>query len=445
MEMGGKGFQVVEEGRDRLFGLAEEAYKSAIGDPGMRRDCLRVAIEAWNQCNEDPGTEPVERHWLSIDLGIEIYMSDNQIVEWTAQALTNVASGTSEHTRVVIEHGVVPKLVLLLSSAYDDVRYQRMLVRDGEAGPCTVEGGMCKLKGGLFWKFVLVNMRISGEVHAVTAFGWAAGDQSDILSPFKLSRRHEIVGVVTEIGCKVQKFKVGDKVGVTGLVGACHSCDNCTNNLENYYPKLIETYNGTYHDGTTTYGGYSDHMVTNEHYVIRIPENMPLDAAAPLLCAGITTCSPLKYFELGKPGMHVGVVGLGGLGHVGVKFAKALGAKAAMRTMDGILDTVSPVHPLLPLIGLLKSHGKLIMLSAPDKPLELPVFPLLMGRKLVAGSLIGGLKEVQEMIDFAAKHNITADIEVIRMDYVNTAMERLTKSDVKYRFVIDVANTLKAI
>ncbi|CAL5342103.1 unnamed protein product [Camellia sinensis] len=376
----------------------------------------------------------------------------------------------------------------------------------------------------------------AGEVHAVTAFGWAAGDQSGILSPFKFSRSgqrgedvaqsvvlwhqyntlilpgHEIVGVVTEIGCKVQKFKVGDKVGVTGLVGACHSCDNCTNNLENYCPKLIETYNGTYHDGTTTYGGYSDHMVTNEHYVIHIPENMPLDAAAPLLCAWITTYSPLKYFELGKPGMHVGVVGLGGVGHVGVKFAKALGAKvtlistspnkkkeaiehlgvdsflicqdsdqmqAAMGTMDGILDTISTVHPLLPLIGLLKSHGKLIMLGAPDKPLELPIFPLLMGihfditillysfkvgrnqncpvesisnmecemtgRKLVAGSLTGVLKEAQEMIDFAAKHNITADIEVIPMDYVNTAMERLTKSDVKYRFAIDVANTLKAI
>ncbi|CAL5403144.1 unnamed protein product [Camellia sinensis] len=186
---------------------------------------------------------------------------------------------------------------------------------------------------------------------------------------------------------------------------------------------------------------------------------MPLDAAAPLLCAGITTYSPLKYFELGKPGMHVGVVGLGGLGHVGVKFAKALGAKVtlistspnkkkkaiehlgadsfltAMGTMDGILDTVSAVHPLPPLIGLLKSHGKLIMLGAPDKPLELPVFPLLMGRKLVAGSLTGGLEEAQEMIDFAAKHNIIADIEVIPMDYVNTAIERLTKSDVKYRLL----------
>ncbi|CAL5406006.1 unnamed protein product [Camellia sinensis] len=353
------------------------------------------------------------------------------------------------------------------------------------------------------------------EVHPVKSFGWAARDHSGILSPFTFSRRatgaedvrfkvlycgichtdlhrikndwggsnypllpgHEVVGVVTEVGSKVQKFKIGDKVGVGCLVGACHSCDNCANDLENYCPKRVPTYNGTYHDGTTTYGGYSDHMVTNEHFVVRIPENIPLDAAAPLLCAGITTYSPLKYFELGKPGMHVGVVGLGGLGHVGVKFAKALGAKvtvistspnkkkeaiehlgadsflvsrdpdqmqAAMGTMDGILDTVSAVHPLMPLLGLLKSHGKLIMLGAPNKPLDLPAFPLLMGRKLVAGSAIGGLKETQEMIDFAAKHNITADIEIISMDYVNTAMERLEKVDVKYRFVIDVANTLKA-
>ncbi|CAL5406007.1 unnamed protein product [Camellia sinensis] len=391
------------------------------------------------------------------------------------------------------------------------------------------------------------------EVHAVTAFGWAARDQSGILSPFKFSRRatggedvrlkvlycgichtdlhrikndwgdsnypllpgetgdedvrfkvlycgichtdlhrikndwggsiypllpgHEIVGVVTEVGSKVQKFKVGDKVGVGTLIGACHSCNSCASDLENYCSKKISTFYGTYHDGTTIYGGYSDHMVTNEHYVVRIPENLPLDAAASLLCAGITTYSPLRYFELDKPGMHVGVVGLGGLGHVGVKFAKAFGAKvtvistspnkrkeaiehlgadsfldsrdpdqmrAAMGTMDGILDIVSAVHPLLPLIGLLKSHGKLIMLGGPDKPLELPVFPLLMGRKLVAGSACGGLKETQEMINFAAKHNITADIEVIPMDYVNTAMERLAKGDVKYRFVIDVANTLKA-
>ncbi|XP_057500505.1 probable mannitol dehydrogenase [Actinidia eriantha] len=348
----------------------------------------------------------------------------------------------------------------------------------------------------------------------VQAFGWAARDTSGVLSPFKFSRRatgdedvtfkvlycgichsdlhqiknewggtnypclpgHEIVGVVTEVGTKVNKFKVGDRVGVGCMVGSCHTCEDCSNHLENYCPKMVQTYNSTYYDGTPTYGGYSDLMVVDEHFVIAIPENLPLDACAPLLCAGITTYSPLRHFGLDREGMHVGVVGLGGLGHAAVKFAKAFGVKvtvistspgkkqeaterlgadsflvsrdpdqmqAAMGTMDGIIDTVSAQHPLLPLIGLLKSHGKLVMVGAPEKPLELPVFPLLMGRKIVAGSCIGGIKETQEMIDFAAKHNITADIELIPMDYVNTAMERLVKADVRYRFVIDIGNTLK--
>ncbi|KAM1349749.1 hypothetical protein EV1_003767 [Malus domestica] len=261
------------------------------------------------------------------------------------------------------------------------------------------------------------------------------------------------------------------------MVGSCKSCESCSNNLENYCPKSILTYGSKYYDGTTTYGGYSNIMVANEHFVVRIPDNIPLDGAAPLLCAGITTYSPLRYFGLDKPCMHVGVVGLGGLGHVAVKFAKAMGVKvtvistspskkdeaiehlcadsflvsrnedqmqAAMGTLDGIIDTVSALHPLLPLIGLLKSHGKLVMVGAPEKPLELPVFPLLVGRKIVASSTIGGMKETQEMIDFASKHNITADIEVIPMDYVNTAMERLLKADVRYRFVIDIGNTLKS-
>ncbi|XP_061345864.1 probable mannitol dehydrogenase isoform X2 [Gastrolobium bilobum] len=350
--------------------------------------------------------------------------------------------------------------------------------------------------------------------HPRKAFGWAARDPSGLLSPFNFSRRetgakdvtfkvlycgichsdlhkvknewgnstyplvpgHELVGIVTEVGSKVEKFKVGDKVGVGCLVDSCRSCQNCADNLENYCPKFTLTYDDKYIDGTTTYGGYSDFMVTDEHFVIRIPDNLPLDAAAPLLCAGITVYSPLRYYGLDKPGLHVGVVGLGGLGHTAVKFAKAFGAnvtvistspnkkeeaiehlgadsflisrdqdqmQAAMGTLDGIIDTVSAVHPLLPLIGLLKSHGKLVMLGAPEKPLELSVFPLLMGRKMVAGSLIGGLKETQEMIDFAAKHNVKPDIEVIPIDYVNTAMERLLKADVKYRFVIDIGNTLK--
>ncbi|KAJ8765679.1 hypothetical protein K2173_014801 [Erythroxylum novogranatense] len=353
------------------------------------------------------------------------------------------------------------------------------------------------------------------KVQAKQATGWAARGQSGVLSPFKFSRRatgekdvtfkvlycgichsdlhmvknewgtstyplvpgHEIVGVVTEVGSKVEKFKVGDKVGVGCMVGSCHSCDNCKNDLENYCPKMILTYSAKYYDETTTYGGYSDLMVADEHFVVRIPDNLPLDAGAPLLCAGITVYSPLRYYGLDKPGMHVGVVGLGGLGHVAVKFAKAMGVKvtvistspnkkqeaiehlaadsflvsrdqdqmqAAQGTMDGIIDTVSAVHPLLPLIGLLKSHGKLVMVGAPERPLELPVFPLLMGRKVVGGSCIGGMKETQEMVDFAAKHNIVADIEVIPIDHVNTAMDRLVKADVRYRFVIDIGNSMKS-
>nr|UTS82998.1 cinnamyl alcohol dehydrogenase 3 [Phryma leptostachya] len=350
--------------------------------------------------------------------------------------------------------------------------------------------------------------------HPVKAFGWAARDTSGVFSPYKFSRRatsehdvqfkvlycgvchsdlhmvknewgvtqypivpgHEIVGVVTEVGSKVEKFKVGDKVGVGCLVGSCRECDQCGNDLENYCSKQILTYSAAYTDGTITYGGYSDLMVADEHFVIRWPENFPLDIGAPLLCAGITTYSPLRYFGLDKPGLSVGVVGLGGLGHVAVKFARAFGTKvtvistslskkkeaienlgadnflvsrdqeqmqAAVGTLDGIIDTVSATHPLPPLLSLLKPHGKLILVGAPEKPLELPVFPMIMGRKSVSGSGIGGLKETQEMIDFAAKHNILPDVEIIPIDYVNTAMERLLKSDVKYRFVIDIAKSIK--
>ncbi|WCJ30895.1 cinnamyl-alcohol dehydrogenase [Euphorbia peplus] len=351
--------------------------------------------------------------------------------------------------------------------------------------------------------------------HPREAIGWAARDSSGILSPFKFSRRvtgdkdvsfkvlycgmchsdlhmvknewgasiyplvpgHEIVGVVTEVGSNVEKFKVGDKVGVGCMVGSCRSCEQCNNNVENYCPQMILTYASKYYDGTVTYGGYSDIMVADEHFIVSIPDNMPLDAAAPLLCAGITVYSPLKYYGLDKSGMHLGVVGLGGLGHVAVKFAKTMGLKVtvistspnkkeeaieklgadlflvsrdqdqmkeAVGTMDGIIDTVSAMHPLMPLLNLLKPHGKMVLVGAPEKPLELPAFTLLAKRKMIAGSGIGGMKETQEMINFAAEHGITADIEVIPIDYVNTAMDRLLKADVRYRFVIDIANTLKS-
>lgn len=296
-------------------------------------------------------------------------------------------------------------------------------------------------------------------------------------SIYPLVPGHEVSGEVTKVGSMVTKFKVGDKVGVGCMVGSCHSCQSCGDDLENYCSKMILTYGAKNIDGTITYGGYSDTMVADEHFLIRIPDALPLDAAAPLLCAGITVYSPLKYFGLNKPGLHVGVVGLGGLGHMAVKFGKAFGAnvtvistspnkkkeaiehlgadsfvvsheqdqmQAVMDTLDGIIDTVSALHPLMPLMGLLKNHGKLVMVGAPEKPLELPAFSLIGGRKIIGGSMIGGIKETQEMIDFAAKHDVKPDIEVIPIDYVNSAMDRLLKADVKYRFVIDIGNTLKA-
>ncbi|KAA8546667.1 hypothetical protein F0562_003102 [Nyssa sinensis] len=259
------------------------------------------------------------------------------------------------------------------------------------------------------------------QEHPVKAFGWAARDQSGVLSPFKFSRRangekdvtfkvlycgichsdlhtiknewggalHEIVGVVTEVGSKVQKFKVGDKVGVGCMVGACHSCDSCASDHENYCPKVIFTYNGTYYDGSPTQGGYSNIMVAKEHFVVRIPDNMPLDAGAPLLCAGITVYSPLKYFGLDKPGMHVGVVGLGGLGHVAVKFAKAFGVKVTVISTSPNKKDEALKH--LGADSFLVSRDPNQIQAAlgtmDDRPLELPVMPLLMGRKIVAGSL----------------------------------------------------------
>ncbi|MED6153542.1 putative mannitol dehydrogenase 3, partial [Stylosanthes scabra] len=166
--------------------------------------------------------------------------------------------------------------------------------------------------------------------HPRKAFGWAARDSSGLLSPFNFSRRHEVVGIVEEVGSNVRKFKVGDKVGVGYFVESCRSCQNCIDNLENYCSKSILTQVGKHIDGTTTYGGYSDSMVVDEHFVIRIPEGLPLDAAAPLLCAGVTVYSPMKYYGLDKPGLHVGVVGLDGLGHMAVKFAKAHGLKVTV-------------------------------------------------------------------------------------------------------------------
>ncbi|KAL6659294.1 hypothetical protein ACP70R_003334 [Stipagrostis hirtigluma subsp. patula] len=287
---------------------------------------------------------------------------------------------------------------------------------------------------------------------------------------------HEIAGVVTEVGKNVTKFKAGDRVGVGCLVNSCQSCDRCAEGFENHCRGIIFTYNSVDRDGTVTYGGYSTNVVVHERFVVRFPEGMPLDQGAPLLCAGITVYSPMKYHGLNVPGKHVGVLGLGGLGHVAVKFGKAFGMKvtvissspgkkqealerlgadafvvsknademkAATGTMDGIVNTVSANIPLAPLMALLKPNGKMIMVGLPEKPLEIPPFDLIMWNKTLAGSFIGGLRDTQEMIDLAAKHGVTADIEVVGADYVNTALERLVKADVRYRFVIDIGNTLK--
>ncbi|CAA7393937.1 unnamed protein product [Spirodela intermedia] len=292
-----------------------------------------------------------------------------------------------------------------------------------------------------------------------------------------LCRRHEIVGVVTEVGSRVEKFKVGDKVGVGCMVSSCRSCESCEQGFENDCAAWVLTYGSIDRDGTMTYGGFSDVLVADEHFVVRFPDHLPMDGAAPLLCAGITVYSPMKQFGLNEPGKHLGIVGLGGLGHIAVKFAKAFGMKAtvittspskereaidkfradsflvsrsldqmeaAAGTMDGIIDTVAAIHPLGPLFSLMKNGGNLILMGMPDKPLKLPAFSAIRGRKKLAGSCIGGMRDTQEMLDFAGKHEITANVEVIPMEYVSTAMERLAKNDIKYRFVIDVANTLKA-
>ncbi|KAI7991983.1 putative mannitol dehydrogenase [Camellia lanceoleosa] len=286
---------------------------------------------------------------------------------------------------------------------------------------------------------------------------------------------HEMVGVVTQVGCKVNKFKVGDNAAVGGTVSSCGKCSSCGDDLENYCAKAGHAFTFFEGEEEKNYGGFSNIFVVNEHFAVWFPDSVSPEGVAPLLCGGITVYSPMKYFGLSEAGKHLGVVGLGGLGHLAVKFAKAFGMKvtvistspnkkeeaierfgadsfvistdamqmqAAMGTMDGILDTVSGLHPLSPLIGLLKCNGKIIVLGGTD--LELPVIPLLVGRKLIAGSISGGLKETQEMIDFAAKHNIVADVEVIPIDYVNTAMKRLAKGDIRYRFVIDIGNTLTA-
>jgi uncharacterized zinc-type alcohol dehydrogenase-like protein len=287
---------------------------------------------------------------------------------------------------------------------------------------------------------------------------------------------HEIVGRVTEVGSAVTKFKRGDTVGVGCLVDSDRTCPDCQAGLEQFCPNMVLTYGGPDKHGTApvTYGGYSESVVVDERFVLRIPDNLELAAAAPLLCAGITTYSPMRHWGVG-PGKKVGVVGLGGLGHMAVKFARAFGAHVIVFTtseskkedalrlgahevvlsrnademqkhagsFDFILDAVAAEHDINAYINLLGRDGNLTMVGAPEKPLSVAVFGLIFGRKSFSGSPIGGLVETQEMLDFCGEQNITADVEMIPIQKINEAYERMVKSDVRYRFSIDMAS-LKA-
>lgn len=287
---------------------------------------------------------------------------------------------------------------------------------------------------------------------------------------------HEIIGRVTQVGGEVTRHKVGDLVGVGCMVDADLDCPLCRQGMEQFSPTMTMTYNSPdKHLGGVTYGGYSESIVVRDHFVVKVPESLDPAAAAPLLCAGITTYSPLRHWKVG-PGMKVGVVGLGGLGHMGVKFAKAMGAHVvvitsspskkedalrlgadevivssdanAMQKMafsfNFILDAVSADHDINSLIGLLTVDGCLTLVGAPEKPLALSSFGLLFGRKSVAGSLIGGIPETQEMMDFCGQHGIVSDVEIIPIQKINEAYERMLKSDVKYRFSIDMASLREA-
>ncbi|MGZ3772552.1 MAG: NAD(P)-dependent alcohol dehydrogenase [Pseudobdellovibrionaceae bacterium] len=287
---------------------------------------------------------------------------------------------------------------------------------------------------------------------------------------FPMVPGHEIVGKVTAVGSKVTKFKIGDLAGVGCMVDSCLECSSCKEGLEQFCQNgMTGTYNGKEKDGSPTYGGYSKAIVTREEFCLKISSTLNLAAVAPLLCAGITTYSPLRHWKV-SAGQKVGIVGLGGLGHMAVKFAKALQAKvivfttsaskvedakrlgaheviissdikqmkAHMNSFDFILDTVSAPHDYNLYLSMLHRDGKMVLVGLPDKPQELYAGSLIMGRRSLSGSLIGGIAETQEMLDFCAKNGIVSDIELIPIQKINEAYERMLKNDVKYRFVIDM-------
>ncbi|GAB2951891.1 MULTISPECIES: NAD(P)-dependent alcohol dehydrogenase [Streptomyces] len=314
---------------------------------------------------------------------------------------------------------------------------------------------------------VLIDIKFAGICHSdihQAREGWGE-------AIFPMVPGHEIAGVVEAVGSGVTKFAVGDRVGVGCMVDSCRECENCRAGLEQYCLQgNVGTYNALDKNGEPTYGGYSEKIVVDEAFTVRIPEGVALDEAAPLLCAGITTYSPLKHWNAG-PGKKVAIVGLGGLGHMGVKLAHALGAEVTVLsqslrkredglklgadhyyatsdpetfkelrgTFDLILSTVSAPLNLDAYLSLLKTDGAFVNVGAPEEPVALNLFSVIGGRKTLAGSGIGGIRETQEMLDFCAEHGLGAEIELIRADQINEAYERVLASDVRYRFVIDTA------
>ncbi|CAN6317740.1 unnamed protein product [Urochloa humidicola] len=294
-------------------------------------------------------------------------------------------------------------------------------------------------------------------------------------SKYPLVPGHEIVGVVTEVDSDVEGFKVGDHVGVGTYVNSCRDCENCNSSLENYCPKLVYTFNGIDTDGTVTKGGYSTHIVVHERYCYKIPDGYPLAKAAPLLCAGITVYTPMIRHNMNQPGKSLGVIGLGGLGHMAVKFGKAFGLKVTVfsrseskrdeaisvlgadnfvissntqhmeslkNSLHFIIDTASGDHPFDPYLSLLKVGGVMAMVCFPSE-IKLHPASLNLGARTLSGSLVGGTKDIQEMVNFCAANKIYPEIEIIKIDYINEALTRLVNRDVKYRFVIDIENSFK--
>ncbi|MDE1871847.1 MAG: NAD(P)-dependent alcohol dehydrogenase [Thaumarchaeota archaeon] len=289
-------------------------------------------------------------------------------------------------------------------------------------------------------------------------------------SKFPMVPGHEITGTVLQVGPQVTRYKAGDRVGVGCFVNSCRKCGPCSKNLEQYCTEgMVTTYNGTEKDGTPTQGGYSNKIVVDENYVLSIPNNLPLDKAAPLLCAGITLYSPLVHWKAG-PGKKVAIIGLGGIGHMGVKLAHALGAEVTVLShslkkqedgkklgadhfyatsdpatfeklkgyFDLMINTVSAELDWNKYLDLLALDGAMVVVGIPEKEIPVGSYPLVAGRRSLAGSLIGGIKETQEMLNFCSKHNIASEIEVIPIHKVNEAYKRILASDVRYRFVIDI-------